>query len=308
MAEKNLKTRSGFVSIVGRTNVGKSTLMNHLIGQKIAITANKPQTTRNRIQTVYTDARGQIIFLDMPGVHKAKNKLGEYMMEEVRQTVPEGDVILFVVEPSDFIGNTDREIAEKLSAIGKPVILIINKIDMVDKEAVAKAEEAWRGVMQFAKVLKVSALRSVHTGKVIDAIFKLLPEGPLYYDEDTLTDQPMRQLVAEMIREKALRCIEDEIPHGIAVTIESMTQRKNGLWDIEASLICEKESHKGIIIGKGGRMLKKIGAQAREDAENMLENQVNLRILVKVRPDWRDSEILLKNFGYQETRKDREES
>ena len=308
MAENNQKTRSGFVSIVGRTNVGKSTLMNHLIGQKIAITANKPQTTRNRIQTVYTDARGQIIFLDMPGVHKAKNKLGEYMMEEVRQTVPEGDVILFVVEPSDFIGNTDREIAEKLSAIGKPVILIINKIDMVDKEAVAKAEEAWRDVMQFSKVLKVSALRSVHTGKVIDAIFKLLPEGPLYYDEDTLTDQPMRQLVAEMIREKALRCIEDEIPHGIAVTIESMTQRKNGLWDIEASLICEKDSHKGIIIGKGGRMLKKIGAQAREDAENMLENQVNLRILVKVRPDWRDSEILLKNFGYQETRKDREES
>ena len=308
MAKEENRTRSGFVSIVGRTNVGKSTLMNHLIGQKIAITANKPQTTRNRIQTVYTDARGQIIFLDMPGVHKAKNKLGEFMMEEIRQTVPEGDVILFVVEPSDFIGNTDREIAEKLSAIGKPVILIINKIDMVDKEAVAKAEEAWRGVMHFEKVLKVSALRSVHTGKVIDAIFKLLPEGPLYYDEDTLTDQPMRQLVAEMIREKALRCIEDEIPHGIAVTIESMTQRKNGLWDIEASLICEKESHKGIIIGKGGRMLKKIGAQAREDAEKMLEQQVNLRILVKVRPDWRDSEILLKNFGYQETRKEHGES
>ena len=306
MSEHANPTRSGFVSIVGRTNVGKSTLMNHLIGQKIAITANKPQTTRNRIQTVYTDARGQIIFLDMPGVHKAKNKLGEFMMEEVRQTVPEGDVILFVVEPSDFIGNNDREIAEKLAVMGKPVLLVINKIDLVDKEMLKKAEEAWSEVMHFEKILKVSALRSVHTAKVIDAIFKLLPEGPLYYDEDTLTDQPMRQLVAEMIREKALRCIEDEIPHGIAVTIESMTQRKNGLWDIEASLICEKESHKGIIIGKGGRMLKKIGAQAREDAEKMLEDQVNLKIQVKVRPDWRDSEILLKNFGYQETRKDRE--
>lgn len=308
VAEKNQKTRSGFVSIVGRTNVGKSTLMNHLIGQKIAITANKPQTTRNRIQTVYTDARGQIIFLDMPGVHKAKNKLGEFMMSEIRETVPEGDVILFVVEPSDFIGNTDREIAEKLQAIGKPVLLIINKTDLVDKEMLAKTEAAWQEVMHFEKILKVSALRSVHTAKVIDAIFKLLPEGPLYYDEDTLTDQPMRQLVAEMIREKALRSIEDEIPHGIAVTIDSMTQRKNGLWDIDASLICEKESHKGIIIGKGGRMLKKIGAQAREDAEKMLEDQVNLRILVKVRPDWRDSEILLKNFGYQDTRKEQKDS
>ncbi len=308
MADKNQKTRSGFVSIVGRTNVGKSTLMNHLIGQKIAITANKPQTTRNRIQTVYTDARGQIIFLDMPGVHKAKNKLGEFMMSEIRETVPEGDVILFVVEPSDFIGNTDREIAEKLQKIGKPVLLIINKTDLADKEMLSKAEEAWSQVMHFEKILKVSALRSVHTAKVIDAIFKLLPEGPLYYDEDTLTDQPMRQLVAEMIREKALRSIEDEIPHGIAVTIDAMTQRKNGLWDIDASLICEKESHKGIIIGKGGRMLKKIGAQAREDAEKMLEDQVNLRILVKVRPDWRDSEILLKNFGYQDTRKEQKDS
>ncbi len=308
MADKNQKTRSGFVSIVGRTNVGKSTLMNHLIGQKIAITANKPQTTRNRIQTVYTDARGQIIFLDMPGVHKAKNKLGEFMMSEIRETVPEGDVILFVVEPSDFIGNTDREIAEKLQKIGKPVLLIINKTDLADKEMLSKAEEAWSQVMHFEKILKVSALRSVHTAKVIDAIFKLLPEGPLYYDEDTLTDQPMRQLVAEMIREKALRSIEDEIPHGIAVTIDAMTQRKNGLWDIDASLICEKESHKGIIIGKGGRMLKKIGAQAREDAEKMLEDQVNLRILVKVRPDWRDSEILLKNFGYQDTHKDQKDS
>jgi GTP-binding protein Era len=308
VADKNQKTRSGFVSIVGRTNVGKSTLMNHLIGQKIAITANKPQTTRNRIQTVYTDARGQIIFLDMPGVHKAKNKLGEFMMSEIRETVPEGDVILFVVEPSDFIGNTDREIAEKLQKIGKPVLLIINKTDLADKEMLSKAEEAWSQVMHFEKILKVSALRSVHTAKVIDAIFKLLPEGPLYYDEDTLTDQPMRQLVAEMIREKALRSIEDEIPHGIAVTIDAMTQRKNGLWDIDASLICEKESHKGIIIGKGGRMLKKIGAQAREDAEKMLEDQVNLRILVKVRPDWRDSEILLKNFGYQDTRKEQKDS
>ena len=292
--------KSGFVSIVGRPNVGKSTLMNHLIGQKVAITANKPQTTRNRIQTVYTDSRGQAVFLDTPGIHKAKNKLGEYMVAEALKTIGDADVILWLVEPTTFIGKGELEIAKALKESKKPVILIINKIDLTDKEKVKEAEAAYRDIMDFKAILKVSALRALRISKVMDAVFEWLPEGPLYYDEETLTDQPMRQIAAEMIREKALRCLNDEIPHGIAVTIEKMTQRKDGLWEIEATVICEKESHKGIIIGKQGQMLKRIGSQARADIEKMVEGQVNLKLWVKVRKDWRDSDLFLKNFGYSE--------
>ena len=292
------KTKSGFVSIVGRPNVGKSTLMNHLIGQKVAITANKPQTTRNRIQTVYTDARGQAVFLDTPGIHKAKNKLGEYMVTEALKTIGDADVILWLVEPTTFIGKGEQEIAKALIDSKKPVILIINNIDLSDKEKVKEAENAYKDLMDFKEIINVSALRAVRVSKVMDAVFKYLPEGPLYYDEDTLTDQPIRQIAAEMIREKALRLLSDEIPHGIAVTIEKFSQRKDGLWDVEASIICEKESHKGIIIGKQGQMLKKIGSQAREDIEKMVEDRVNLKLWVKVRKDWRDSELYLKNFGY----------
>lgn len=292
--------KSGFVSIIGRSNVGKSTLMNHLIGQKIAITANKPQTTRNRIQTVYTDVRGQIIFLDTPGLHKAKTKLGNFMVEEAMKTIPEADVVLFLVEPEPFIGRGDTEIIEMLKKIRKPVILVVNKIDTVPKETVEATVETYRAAMDFVKIIPVSALRATKVSKVQDAIFDLLPVGPMYYDEDTVTDQPMRQIVAEMIREKALRSLEEEIPHGVAVTIESMKQRKDGLWDIEATIYCEKESHKGIIIGKGGAMLKRIGKEARIDAEDMLENKVNLKLWVKVKENWRDSELLLKNFGYFE--------
>jgi len=292
------ETKSGFVSIIGRSNVGKSTLMNHLIGQKIAITANKPQTTRNRIQTVYTDVRGQVIFLDTPGMHKAKNKLGEFMMEEANKTIPEADVILWLVEPEPFVGRGDSEIAELLKDIQKPVFLVINKIDTVEKQVIADTIAAYEAVRHFDKILTVSALRAVNTGKLMDAIFNVLPAGPLYYDEDTITNQPMRQIVAEMIREKALRLLADEIPHGIAVTIEKMKQRNTGLWDIEATIVCERESHKGIIIGRGGAMLKKIGQSARIDAEKMLEDQVNLKLFVKVRDNWRESELYLKNFGY----------
>jgi len=292
--------KSGFISIIGRSNVGKSTLMNHLIGQKIAITANKPQTTRNRIQTVYTDVRGQAIFLDTPGLHKAKTRLGEFMVEEAMKTIPEADVVLYLVEPEPFIGRGDAEIIEMLKKVGKPVILIVNKVDTVPKEQVQETADLFKGQMDFAKIIPVSALRAIKTGKVMDAIFDLLPEGPLYYDEDTVTDQPMRQIVAEMIREKALRSLEEEIPHGVAVTIESMKQRKDGIWDIEANIYCEKESHKGIIIGKGGEMLKRIGKEARIDAEGMLENKVNLKLWVKVKQNWRDSELLMKNFGYFE--------
>ena len=297
MTEKSYK--SGFATLIGRPNVGKSTLMNHLIGQKIAITSNKPQTTRNRIQTVYTDERGQIVFLDTPGIHKAKNKLGEYMVNVAERTLNEVDVILWLVEPSTFIGAGERHIVEQLKKTKTPVILIINKIDKADKKEIIKYMDAYRKVYDFAEIIPVSALRSVNMDTVLESIFKYLPYGPQFYDEDTVTDQPQRQIVAEMIREKALRCLEEEIPHGIAVSIEKMTERKHGnICDIEATIICERDSHKGIIIGKQGSMLKKIGTQARIEMENLLDMKVNLQLWVKVKKDWRDSDMLLKNYGY----------
>ena len=291
--------KSGFATMVGRPNVGKSTLMNHLIGQKIAITSDKPQTTRNRIQTVYTDERGQIIFLDTPGIHKAKNKLGEYMVNVAEHTLKEVDVILWLVEPTTFIGAGERHIAEQLNRVKTPVILVINKIDTVkNQDEILTFINAYKDICPFAEIVPVSALRKRNTDVLLEQIFKYLPYGPQYYDEDTVTDQPMRQIAAELIREKALRLLSDEIPHGIAVTIEKMTERENGIMDIEASIICEKDSHKGIIIGKGGSMLKKIGSAARREIEDMMETQVNLQLWVKVRREWRDSEIYMKNYGY----------
>ena len=291
--------KSGFATLVGRPNVGKSTLMNHLIGQKIAITSDKPQTTRNRIQTVYTDERGQIIFLDTPGIHKAKNKLGEYMVNVAEHTLKEVDVILWLVEPTTFIGAGERHIAEQLNRVKTPVILVINKIDTVkNQDEILTFINAYKDICPFAEIVPVSALRKRNTDVLLEQIFKYLPYGPQYYDEDTVTDQPMRQIAAELIREKALRLLSDEIPHGIAVTIEKMTERENGIMDIEASIICEKASHKGIIIGKGGSMLKKIGSAARREIEDMMETQVNLQLWVKVRREWRDSEIYMKNYGY----------
>ena len=290
--------KSGFVTLVGRPNVGKSTLMNHLIGQKIAITSDKPQTTRNRIQTVYTDERGQIIFLDTPGIHKAKNKLGEYMVNVAEHTLKDVDVVLWLVEPTTFIGAGERHIAEQLNKVKTPVLLIINKIDTVKKEEILPFIAAYTDICPFAEIIPVSALKGIATDTVLDMIFKYLPYGPQFYDEDTVTDQPMRQIAAELIREKALRLLDEEIPHGIAVTIEKMTERRNGLFDIEATIVCERESHKGIIIGKGGAMLKKIGTAARVEIENMLEARVNLRLWVKVRKEWRDSDLYMKNYGY----------
>ena len=291
--------KSGFATLVGRPNVGKSTLMNHLIGQKIAITSDKPQTTRNRIQTVYTDERGQIIFLDTPGIHKAKNKLGEYMVNVAEHTLKEVDVILWLVEPTTFIGAGERHIAEQLNRVKTPVILVINKIDTVkNQDEILTFINAYKDICPFAEIVPVSALRKRNTDVLLEQIFKYLPYGPQYYDEDTVTDQPMRQIAAELIREKALRLLSDEIPHGIAVTIEKMTERENGIMDIDATIICEKDSHKGIIIGKGGSMLKKIGSAARREIEDMMETQVNLQLWVKVRREWRDSEIYMKNYGY----------
>ena len=291
--------KSGFAAIIGRPNVGKSTLMNHLIGQKIAITSRKPQTTRNRIQTVYTSERGQIVFLDTPGIHKAKNKLGEYMVNVAQRTFQDADVILWLVEASDYIGAGERHIAQQLKRTKLPVILVMNKVDRVEKKEIPGYIEAYRKILDFAQIVPVSALRSVNLDTLLECIFQYLPYGPQFYDEDTVTDQPQRQIVAEMIREKALRCLEEEIPHGIAVTIEQMKERpEGGLVDIEATIICERDSHKGIIIGKQGAMLKKIGSQARTEIEKMLEEKVNLKLWVKVKKDWRDSDFLIKNFGY----------
>lgn len=300
--ENNMEetTKSGFATLIGRPNVGKSTLMNNLIGQKIAITSKKPQTTRNKIQTVYTDDRGQIVFLDTPGIHKAKNKLGDYMVHVAEHTLKEVDVILFLVEPSTFIGAGDKHIIEQLKKAGVPVILLINKIDMLaQKEELLPIIDAYRKEMDFDQIIPISAFNGDGTREVLDAIFSFLPYGPMFYDEDTVTDQPQRQIVAELIREQALRILDDEIPHGIAVSVEQMKVSKK-IVDIEATIICEKDSHKGIIIGKGGQMLKRIGTNARHGIEDMMQCRVNLKLWVKVKKDWRDSDYLLKNFGYNQ--------
>jgi len=291
--------KSGFVTLIGRPNVGKSTLMNQLIGQKIAITSNKPQTTRNRIQTVYTCEEGQIVFVDTPGIHKAKNKLGEYMVNVAEQTLKEVDVVMWLVEPTDFIGAGERHIAEQLERIKTPVILVINKVDTIKKEEILRFIDNYRKIYDFAEIVPVSALKGTNTDDLINTIFKYLPYGPMFYDEDTITDQPMRQIVSELIREKALKCLNDEIPHGIAVYIDQMKERKSGdIIDIDATIECERDSHKGIIIGKQGAMLKKIGSAARYEIEKMMEIQINLKLWVKVRKEWRDSDMQLKNFGY----------
>ena len=292
--------KSGFVTIIGRPNVGKSTLMNHLIGQKIAITSNKPQTTRNRIQTVYTDMeRGQIVFLDTPGIHQAKNKLGEYMVNVAEHTLSEVDVILWLVEPSTFIGAGEQHIIKQLKKTKTPVILIINKVDTVEREKILEYIDAYSKVFDFAEIVPASALREQNLDTVVDVIFKYLPYGPMFYDEETVTDQPERAIVAEIIREKALHALDDEIPHGIAVYIDRMKERRGqNIIDIDATIVCERDSHKGIIIGKGGSMLKKIGSNARYEMERLLDTQVNLKLWVKVRKDWRDSELMMKNFGY----------
>ncbi len=295
----NEERKSGFVALIGRPNVGKSTLMNQLIGQKIAITSDKPQTTRNRIQTVYTDERGQIIFLDTPGIHKAKNKLGDYMVNVAENTLKEVDVVLWLVEPSSYIGGGDQHIVQQLQRIKTPVMLVINKIDTIEKTEILKIIDAYRKLYSFAEIIPVSALKGMNTEDILDTLYRYLPEGPQYYDEDTVTDQPMRQIAAELIREKALRNLKEEIPHGIAVTIERMEGRKSGLMDIDATIVCEKDSHKGIIIGKQGVMLKKIGKAARYELEEQLEVQVNLKLWVKVRKDWRDNDLFLKNYGYR---------
>lgn len=293
--------KSGFVAIIGRPNVGKSTLMNRLIGQKIAITSNKAQTTRNRIQTVYTDDEAQLVFLDTPGINKAKNKLGEYMMNVAHGTLSEVDVVMWIVEPTTFIGAGERHIIETLGKVNTPVILVINKTDSVEEAEVFDAINTYKEVYDFEAIVPVSALKGNNTDELIKTLKTLLPYGPQFYDEDTVTDQPERQIVSELIREQALRLLDKEIPHGIAVVIDRMKERPDGrLIDIDATIICERVSHKGIIIGKQGVMLKRIGTKARISMENLLDTKVNLKLWVKVKKDWRDSDTLIKNYGYRD--------
>ncbi|MBO5551002.1 MAG: GTPase Era [Lachnospiraceae bacterium] len=292
--------RSGFVAIVGRTNVGKSTLMNHLIGMKLAITSNKPQTTRRRMQTVFTGEKGQIVFLDTPGIHLAHNRLSEYMDNAAYKSVSDVDLILFVVEPVTYIGKGERQMIERIRESGKPVILAVNKQDTVDGEQIKRAVEAYGSALRFEAYVPVSALKGINTERLTDTIISLLPEGTMLYDEDTVTDETERDIAAEIIREKALRNLKDEVPHGVAVSVVSFKERESGLVDIEADIICDRESHKGIIIGRGGSMLKRIGTESRRDIEELIETQVNLKLFVKVRKDWRQNPMMLKSLGYKD--------
>ena len=293
------KFYSGFVSLVGRPNVGKSTLMNRLIGEKIAIISNKPQTTRNRVQSILTKKDFQIVFIDTPGIHRPRHKLGEYMVKSAETTLNEVDAVLMLIEPTDKILEADRLIIEKFAKVKSPVILVINKIDTVDRERVFKVIDEYRKLYDFAEIVPISAFEGTNTDELLSVIRKYLPEGPQYFPSDMVTDQPERQIASEIIREKALRLLEDEIPHGIAVEITEMKKRKEGnLVDVRATIFCEKDSHKGIIIGKHGDMLKKIGTKARGDIERLLGSPIYLELWVKVKKDWRDSDFLLKNFGY----------
>ena len=302
------KFKSGFVTLIGRPNVGKSTLMNNLIGQKIAITSSKPQTTRNRIQTVYTDDVGQIIFLDTPGIHKAQNKLGEYMDSVAERTLSEVDVVLWLVEPTTFIGKGEQHIAKLLETTKTPVILVVNKIDTVEKGELLPVIDKYKDIVDFKACIPVSAVTGENKDDLLKTVFDLLPEGPMYYDEDVVTDQAERQITAELIREQTLRRLKDEVPHGVAVMVESMKEEKDtsvrhshkNIMNIEATIFCERDSHKGIIIGKKGAMLKEIGTNARHQISDLLGMKVNLNLWVKVKKDWRNSDSLMKNFGYKE--------
>lgn len=298
MGEESQK-KSGFVVLAGKPNVGKSTLMNRLIGEKIAITSPRPQTTRNRIRTVLTEERGQIVFVDTPGLHKAKNKLGDYMMAAADRSIKEADLVLWLVEPKAEIPEAELRIAEQLREIKLPIILVINKIDTVKKPEILKVIDAYQKLCEFAEIIPVSAIKAQGIDDLLGSIFEHLKPGPFFFDEDELTDQPIRQLAAELIREKALRLLDKEIPHGIAVLIDRMEKRDGrDIYDVDATIVCERESHKGIIIGKKGAMLREIGSQARPGIERLLETQVNLKLWVKVRENWRESDLLVANFGY----------
>ena len=291
--------KSGFVTIIGRPNVGKSTLMNNIIGEKIAIMSDKPQTTRNRIQAIYNDDLSQIIFLDTPGIHKPKNKLGEYMVQVAKETLNEVDLVLFMVDESKKVGPGDQFILDYLEGIKTPVVVVVNKIDLLDPEDYKNVFEFYSEIEFVKQVVGISALNNRNIGDLMGIVKDYMEDGPKYYPDDMITDQPERAIASEIIREKVLLYLRDEVPHGVNVQIESMKARPDkDIVDIEATIICEKNSHKGIIIGKQGRKLKGIGKSAREEIERLLGSKVYMELWVKVRPGWRDNEGMLKNYGY----------
>lgn len=292
--------KSGFVAIVGRPNVGKSTLMNHMVGQKVAIMSDKPQTTRNKIQGILTNDHGQIIFIDTPGIHKPKSKLGDFMMKIADNALKEVDVILFLVDATEKLGSGEEFIIERLRLTNTPVFLVINKIDKVHPESLLPLIALYKANYNFAEIIPVSALKGNNVEPLIDTILKYLPEGPFYYPEDQHTDHPERFIATELIREKALHLLREEVPHSIAVVIEEYKERERGNVYVHATIYCERNSQKGILIGKQGKMLKEIGKRARIDMENLFGTKVFLELWVKVKNDWRNEERLLKNFGYQE--------
>lgn len=292
--------KSGFVAIIGRPNVGKSTLMNQIVGQKVAIMSDKPQTTRNKIRAVYTSEEGQIVFLDTPGVHKPKSKLGDYMNKMVETALREVDVILFLVDASEKLGPGDEFIIEKLKQVRTPVYLVINKIDKVHPEDLLPFIDRYKDLYDFAHIVPVSALEGNNVNRLMDQLIEELPEGPQYYPDDQITDHPERFVVAELIREKVLHLTREEIPHSIAVVIEQMKPRdeRKTLIDIYATIYTERPTQKGILVGKQGAMMKEIGRLAREDIERLLGTKVYLNLWIKVKKDWRNQENLFRNFGF----------
>lgn len=291
--------KSGFISIVGRPNVGKSTLMNYIMGEKLSIVSNKPQTTRNNIQTILTTENYQMVFVDTPGIHKPKHKLGEYMVNSAKDSTKDVDLILFLTNPGEEIGRGDKFILESLKSKNAPVFLVLNKIDEFTQDVVAKSLADFAKEFDFKEIIPISAIKGKNVDKLLELMVEELPEGPKYYPEDMITDVQERFVVSEIVREKALRTLRDEVPHGIAVDVIQMKQKENGTYHIEVDLICEKDSHKGIIIGKNGQCLKKIGETSRYELERFLRSKVNIKIWVKVRKEWRDNQTLLKELGYK---------
>lgn len=293
--------KSGFITVIGRPNVGKSTLLNGLIGEKISIISDKPQTTRNKIQMVLTNEYMQVVFLDTPGIQMPKNKLGDYMLSVSKSTLNEVDIVTFMVDMSDDIGKLDQYIIDILDGVNTKVILLVNKIDTAEnQEQVEKIVLKYKSMNKFEKVIPISALEQTNYQEYLDTVYFLLEEGPQYYPSDMITDQPERNIIAEIIREKVLKNMYDEIPHGIAVEVLKISENEEtGKMQIEVNLYVEQNSHKGMVIGKGGTMLKKIGTQSRRDIENLLDTKVNLKIWVKVAKDWRKKDSRVKDFGYR---------
>ncbi|TYS68781.1 GTPase Era [Sutcliffiella horikoshii] len=293
--------KSGFVSIIGRPNVGKSTFLNRVIGQKIAIMSDKPQTTRNKIQGVYTQDDAQIVFIDTPGIHKPKHKLGDFMMKVAQNTLKEVDLVLFMINAKEGLGKGDEFIIEKLKETSTPVYLVINKIDEVHPDDLLPLMGTYKALYPFKEIVPISALQGNNVEVLLEQIKQFLPEGPQYYPADQVTDHPERFIVAELIREKVLHLTREEVPHSIAVAIDSMKKRENkDMVDIQATVVVERDSQKGIVIGKQGKVLKEVGQKARVDIEALLGSKVFLELWVKVQKDWRNKQSQLRDFGFNE--------